>query len=81
MGTVGPVTTGIWREGLHLYLWERRFGDDLVTINQAELADKLSVTRATMNRTIKKMIEEDRLAEAGDQTYRVYDPSLLVDAG
>lgn len=75
------MAVGIWREGLHQFLWERTYGDNLVQINQQDLAADLAVTKHTMNRVIKAMVEEGRLEPHGEQTYRVIDPDkLLVDA-
>lgn len=75
------MAVGIWREGLHQLLWERRYGDDLVEINQKELAEQLSITRANLNRAIQRMVDQEWIAPQGDQVYRVYDPDqVLVDA-
>lgn len=68
------MTVGISRPLLHRLLWERRYGDDLVEINQVELAEQLAVTKHTMNRVIKAMMDDGRLAAEAEHTYRVADP-------
>lgn len=72
---MAAVTTGIWREGLHELLWERRYGDDLVEINQAELAEELMLTRANLNRNLKAMAEKGWIEPVDGQTYRVAEPA------
>lgn len=68
------MTVGIWREGLHELLWERRYGDDLVEINQAQLAGELRITRANLNATIKAMVKEGWIEPVDGQVYRVIEP-------
>lgn len=65
---------GIWREGLHEMLWLQRTAGDLVEINQVELADQLCVTKYTVNRVLKELVDAGRLAPEGDRRYRVADP-------
>lgn len=76
IGSVTTVTTGIWREGLHELLWERRYGDDLVDINQAELAEQLQLTRANLNRNLKAMAEKGWIEQVDGTVYRVMEPAL-----
>jgi len=68
------MTVGISRPLLHRLLWERRYGDDLVEINQIELAEQLAVTKHTMSRVIKAMTEDGRLVAEAEHTYRVVNP-------
>ena len=72
------MATGIWREGLHHILWERRYTGDLVDINQVQLAEELCVSKYTVNRVLKRMGEEGRLSSEGEHTYRLIDPDLVT---
>ena len=70
------MTIGIWREGLHQLLWEQRYGDDLVELNQATLAEQLQVTRGNLNKSIKIMVDKGWLDPVGAQVYRVTEPEI-----
>lgn len=71
------MTVGIWREGLHELFWDRRYGENLVEINQAVLADQLQVTRANLNRSIKAMVDSGWITPVDGQVYRVEDPDAV----
>jgi DNA-binding MarR family transcriptional regulator len=71
------VPVGIDREMLHELLWEQRYGDDLVDLNQQTLAEHLVVTKPTMSRVVKDLVTAGRLEKLGEHTYRVYDPDSV----
>lgn len=73
------MALGLWREGLHQLLWEKRYGDDLVEINQAALADTLQITRANLNRTIKAMVDAGWVTPVDGQVYRIVEPLVEAD--
>lgn len=76
MSTVVPMPVGLWREGLHQLLWEQRYGDDLVVINQAALAESLQITRANLNRAIKAMITAGWITLVDGHIYKVAEPEV-----
>ena len=71
------MSTGIWREGLHRILWDRRYGEDLVDVVQARLAEELCITRPALTKVIGRMASEGRLEKVADSTYRLVDPDSV----
>ena len=70
------------RDALHSYLWNKAHPvSHRVPVHQGELADALQVTRGTVVRVLKEMIEQGRLRkvdskERNVQVYEVTDPDV-----
>lgn len=49
------------RDALHRYLWERTNSRARIHIHQTKLAEALNVTRGTMYRVMKEMVDAGRM--------------------
>lgn len=67
MGRGHPID----RDKMHEFFWRKadRFG--VLTINQKELAGKMNVAHETVNRVMKKMVEERRLTKMTAQKHNI----------
>lgn len=69
------------RDALHLYLYERSNSRSHIPIHQTELAEKLDITRGTMYRVIKEMVDAGRMRkveslERNVKVYQIVDPAV-----
>lgn len=69
------------RDALHQFLYERSNSRSQIRINQTELATQLDVTRGTMYRVLKEMLEAGRLRkvealERNVGVYQIVDPAV-----
>lgn len=73
------------RDALHRFLYERSNSRSQIKINQTDLAVQLDITRGTMYRVLKEMVEAGRLRkvealERNVGVYQIVDPALWQPA-
>lgn len=69
------------RDALHQFLYDRSNSKSQIRINQTELATQLDVTRGTMYRVVKEMLDTGRLRkvealEKNVGVYQIVNPGL-----
>lgn len=74
------MSLAIDEAAIHALLWLERTGNDTVRVNQVDFADRLMVSKFTVNRLLKRMSDSGRLrcltrgGGNGPKTYQVTDP-------
>lgn len=62
-------------ERLHVYLWEHRGKGDQITMTQAELAERLQISRPSAGKALRKLVEGGQLTSLpGRSAYSVSAP-------
>lgn len=74
------------RDALHQFLYDRSNSKSHIRINQTELATQLDVTRGTMYRVLKEMLDSGRLRkvealERNIGVYQIVNPEVWAPAG
>lgn len=67
MGRGHPID----RDKMHQFLWERSDRYGVYVLNQKKLAEIMNIAPETMNRVLKKMIDEKRLSKMGAKRHNV----------
>lgn len=72
------------RDALHRYLWERANPAGKIVIHQGELAEKLDVTRGTVVRVCREMVEAGRMKkvdslERNVKMYQITNPKTWAE--
>lgn len=72
MRSVEPVVD---LERLHVYLWEHRAKGDKITMTQADLAERLQISRPAAGKALRKLVEGGQLQSLpGRSDYLVSEP-------
>ncbi len=81
------MTVGVDRHALHVILWQQAVGaKKTVRVVQTRLAERLLVSRFTMNRILAEMVAAGRLEPVGRRSgpaarvYRVTNPAAWLSA-